>query len=198
MLVNTTFNALLSLDEKYVNIFNICLPYFCGFLLPSVITVDRRTCHSHKPVAVPGNSGYLASVTAHETGCGSADAPWVIEVPAGQKINITLFDFGMVADNQSHVDGGGSRVCRVYATIREEQGGRSVTVCGGESRIRTVYLSLKHKVEVRLISTKNAKPSHFLLHYQGGQNVIHYYCMYSKIRPAIYNPGNEIHIDGSL
>jgi len=39
------------------------------------------------------SSDYLASLTAAETGCGTSDAPWLIQVMPGQRINVTLFDF---------------------------------------------------------------------------------------------------------
>ena len=53
----------------------------------------KADCHAHRPIIVSDSSGYLASLTAAETGCGTSDAPWLIEVMPGQRINVTLFDF---------------------------------------------------------------------------------------------------------
>ncbi|ELT96203.1 hypothetical protein CAPTEDRAFT_209714 [Capitella teleta] len=130
-----------------------------------VTSFDRRLCHSHSPVTIKSSrSGYISSLSA--VGCGNADLPWVIEVPRGQLVNVTLYDFGMLPDNTTSTDGGKVRVCKVYATIRGENGGRGITVCGGESRVRTVYLSTDNRVEIRFIASKSAKPSYFMLKYQ--------------------------------
>jgi len=59
----------------------------------AVVMAAKADCHAHRPVVVSGTSGYLASLTAAETGCGTSDAPWLIEVMPGQRINVTLFDF---------------------------------------------------------------------------------------------------------
>jgi len=53
----------------------------------------KADCHAHRPIVVTDSNGYLASLTAAETGCGTSDAPWLIEAMPGQRINVTLFDF---------------------------------------------------------------------------------------------------------
>jgi len=40
-------------------------------------------------------SGFLAGVWAADTGCGTSDAPWVVKVGLGQRINVTVFDFSV-------------------------------------------------------------------------------------------------------
>ncbi len=45
-------------------------------------------------VRVNAGHGYIASVITEETGVGSADCPWQIRAKPGQKINVTLYDFG--------------------------------------------------------------------------------------------------------
>lgn len=51
--------------------------------------------------------GYLASMTTHETGYGSADCPWVIRVLDGQRIQLTLLDFTYrMAQNDLHLAAG--------------------------------------------------------------------------------------------
>jgi len=59
----------------------------------AVIMAAKSDCHAHRPIVISDTSGYLASLTAAETGCGTSDAPWLIEVMPGQRINVTLFDF---------------------------------------------------------------------------------------------------------
>ena len=134
-----------------------------------MITPNRLDCQQHRPIYVTNTTGYLASITSAETGCGTADAPWSIFASPGQRINVTLLDFTIDqatrADFNSHPRGP-SRVCTVYATIRELDGRRSVTVCGGEQRQKTVYVSLESSVEIRII---NSQPEivNFLIRFDG-------------------------------
>ena len=59
----------------------------------AVIMAAKADCHAHRPIVISDTSGYLASLTAAETGCGTSDAPWLIKMMPGQRINVTLFDF---------------------------------------------------------------------------------------------------------
>ena len=52
-------------------------------------------CHTAKYLELKGPTGYIASVFTEETSCGSQQSPWVITAGQGQKINITLYDFGL-------------------------------------------------------------------------------------------------------
>ena len=131
-------------------------------------------------------------------GCGTGDSPWLVTLRPGQRINFTLYDFttaqppddpapagravpaaNSTSAGSSNGGGGGSsgadsRLCRVYATVRETNGARAVTVCGGQVRQRPAYVTLGHVAEVRL-STASASlgdvtvTSHltFLLKYEG-------------------------------
>lgn len=67
--------------------------------------------------------------------------------------------------------GGGSRICVVYATIREASGRRSVTICGGEARRKVVHVSLDNCIEIRMISNQPEAVS-FLIHYEGQSTTI--------------------------
>jgi len=40
-----------------------------------------------------GGGGLLSSQVTEQTGCGTADWPWLIEAGEGQRVNITLLDF---------------------------------------------------------------------------------------------------------
>ena len=46
-------------------------------------------------------------------------------------------------------------------------GQTSVTVCAGTDRVREVYLSRSHKVEVRLVVKRQQELGYFLLKYEG-------------------------------
>jgi len=44
---------------------------------------------------VPGRSGYLASLSTGETGCGSTDTAWLIDAGRGQTVVISMLDFAV-------------------------------------------------------------------------------------------------------
>lgn len=80
-----------------------------------------------------------------------------------------------------------SMTCRVYATIRDNSGGRSTTVCGGLARTGNVFMSATNRVEIRFLrqqkspqsasgggqsqqsapSSATVEYSHFLMRYDG-------------------------------
>ena len=108
------------------------------------------------------------------------------QVPSGQSINISLWDFGLKAARNRTLTGGAlngllgneanmapgsknNKICRVYATIKEKSLGRSVTVCGGRARHKHVYTSDTNEVEIRILSGQSPpnQAVYFLLEYQG-------------------------------
>lgn len=115
-------------------------------------------------------SGVLASITAHELGVGTQSCPWLIVAAPGQRINITVMDFGDYerrsppADNRSRRDlsptghTGQSRRrqhdpamsrCREYAVLSEDTATKNVVVCSDHwPRIRLVYTSKSHRLKV--------------------------------------------------
>jgi len=94
------------------------------------------------------SSGYLANIVTEEQSFGSSRCPWIITAPRGQRLNISLIDFGLSHRQESiasapglgsgatgPVDGLGSHsaggVCHVYAKISERGASTSdITVCG--------------------------------------------------------------------
>ena len=63
----------------------------------------------------------------------------------------------------------GDLVCRRYAQIHEPQmKSASTTICGGEQRVRNIYMSDTHEIHVEIVPTHNDdKSAEFLLKYQG-------------------------------
>jgi len=43
----------------------------------------------------PPLSGYLSNYVTELTGCGNIDSPWRIQALPGQRVNLTLIDFGV-------------------------------------------------------------------------------------------------------
>ncbi len=96
------------------------------------------------------------------------DAPWIIKGEEGQKISVTLYDFALRAVNASRSVGPSREICRVYATIREATNTRSITVCGGNSRVRHVYTSVTSQIELRILNSKTPHdPLYFMFKYEG-------------------------------
>ncbi len=130
-----------------------------------MISASTRQCRRNGMVPVQSTHGYIASIVTEETGCGTTDTPWLIEAKPGQKINLTLYDFGM--NNIAKSGGDTSPHCHVYMILKERQLGKSVTICGGKSRIKNIFFSASHKVEVRVLTGTQARLRSFLLEYQG-------------------------------
>ncbi len=61
-------------------------------LVVSVAFPAVRRCLT--PPMVTTNHGFLSSWVTQQTQCGNVDYPWLIQVPEGQRINLTLYDFG--------------------------------------------------------------------------------------------------------
>ncbi len=140
----------------------------------TVIPVDTAACRRHRLLRVSEPSGYISSVTTQETLCGTAHSPWSIEAQPGQRVNITLIDFGIMrADDEyarplvDQYSGGQTNidVCQKYAVITEEVPHRVTVVCGVKARVQHVYLSNSNIVRVKL-EQQRAGLNHFLLHYQ--------------------------------
>ena len=87
---------------------------------------------------------------------------WWSQARPGQVIQFTLHDYGVAASIRE------GSVCQAYAIIRERDASRSETVCNGKDRMREVYTSTGHVVEVRVMtSSQSGDGRHFLLEYKG-------------------------------
>jgi len=85
------------------------------------------------------SSGYLANIVTDEQSFGSSRCPWIITAPRGQRLNVSLLDFGLARRHEaiaaspglgsgasgpvdglvSRGAGAGGGVCHVYAKIAE-------------------------------------------------------------------------------
>ena len=52
-------------------------------------------CATSAQARLQTSSGHIASIVTEESGCGSIDCPWLIEVPKGQRVNISLYEFAL-------------------------------------------------------------------------------------------------------
>lgn len=131
----------------------------------SVAIGENQRCSAYKPIILKGPTGYIANVITEEKGFGTNYCPWLIRVGAGQRINITLYDFATLQYNQE------SAICQVYSMVKERTRTRDVTVCAGGERVKHVMISDTNELEVHIVphGSQTLKP-YFLLKYEGKIN----------------------------
>ena len=52
-------------------------------------------------VVADGSPTFIGNIETEETGCGGADNPWILTAKPGQRINISMMDFGIGMREQS-------------------------------------------------------------------------------------------------
>ena len=138
------------------------------FLL-TVASGSEKACQSDHQLTLRGPSGQIPSVAADEKGYGTRSCPWIIQAKPGQRLNITLFDFGLPMRTSAN-DGSrfmSSLVCQRYAVLKETHS-KSSTVCGGEARTKNIYVSDTNQVHVQVIPSRAPRDTtEFLLSYTG-------------------------------
>ena len=61
-----------------------------------------------------------------------------------------------------------SLLCQRYAHIQETNNAKRATVCGGDQRIKNVYMSNSHEIQVEIVPTHSGTAAAaFLLKYNG-------------------------------
>lgn len=58
----------------------------------------RGMCRNDRRIRITDREGYISSLSAVRDRVGSSVCPWFIEAPPGQRINLTLYDFGKQTD----------------------------------------------------------------------------------------------------
>ena len=71
-----------------------------AILILSVEAGSRSQCNSKRRLELTQPEGTIASQAAEERGFGTRRCPWVIKAQPGQRINITLLDFGLAVRNE--------------------------------------------------------------------------------------------------
>jgi len=99
------------------------------------------------------NEAYMTipSSLVYSNRYGSNVCSWVIEGKPGQKVNVTMQDFGLLSLEQSYKNGM-TTDCHKYATLVEKREGEDdIThdVCGGPHREKNIYLSEGHSLEIQ-------------------------------------------------
>lgn len=151
----------------------------CVIVVAIVVVEEDRSCIvsvTSNPQHISRPSRVSRSVLQPdvETSCGTKTQPWILEAPAGQRINISLLDFtpntAAAATNfhspevlgSSHANLGGScnhdEMKRQYGFIVDKVASaanrKNVSMCSraGSSRVTNAYLSTANSVELVLSS----------------------------------------------
>ena len=143
-----------------------CKPTWYIICVHSITVVQGgMQCNSHQPIPVGSQEGFISSQVTDKTGCGSPSTPWVIEAKPGQRINVTLVDFGALSmdDDQLHQD-----CSSVYGYITDNSGS-NYTICAQVSRKKLIYHSKSSSIQIRILPGGQRKnDARFLVHYESG------------------------------
>jgi len=141
---------------------------------------DRSAAMSDRAGQWSVGAGYLSSFVAVETGVGLRSCPWLVDVPPGRRINITV-----PSPSGRWVAGGGAAVtsgCQWTIVVGEGNLTTHLSGCVAAAetadqrrRHRVVYTSHRRgtAVTVYLSPTTTTRPlrSHLLLYFQGAPTI---------------------------
>ena len=132
-------------------------------------------CRSQGSITRTDRVGLLATHITEEYGWGGSACPWVLRVPSGQRINITLFYFAR--SGESDLLSPDPSVCYELATIHEkDHPSKPILTCGTDTRQKNVYVSETNKVEIRFVDRMSLKNlGKFLVQYEGECLVIKFW-----------------------
>ena len=123
-------------------------------------------CRSHGSIRRTDRVGLLATHITEEYGWGGSACPWVLRLPSGQRINITLFNFAR--SGESGLLSPDPSVCYEVAKIHENRQTKSILTCGTDNRQKNVYVSEGNQVEIRFVDRQVLKNlGKLVLQYEG-------------------------------
>ena len=101
--------------------------------------------------------------------CGSRDRPWLLEAPAGQRINISVLDFtGSSVQRPRTVETASTSGClRQLGFIEDKSANRNINICSDAAhRQPTLYVSQTNEVAV-VLHTAQQTTGNFLISVKG-------------------------------
>lgn len=138
----------------------------------SVEGTKPHVCSRPEPVMLTKSHGFLSSQTATETALGQSDCPWTYEGRFGQRIAVTVYEFGVMLkmDDETWTRPNFfTRNCPVSLIMTEQDGGvQRLPLCGNGHRKRELALSKGHIVQMHLVFRMSMEVMpHYLLEYKG-------------------------------
>lgn len=140
---------------------------FTGNLFIFLASVEDYTeCITNRKMKLTTSSGFISP--SRPAGALTTACPWVIEALPGQKINVTLLDFGVYHQRKEGIR---PLYCNRYASIREPDITQNThRICGGTRREHNMYLSKGSKIEITLLQyadDNSPNRGRFMLKYEG-------------------------------
>ncbi len=131
----------------------------------STVTVPRTRCRSGSSQKLLTWPGTLSSSVTDETNCGSPQSPWVIEGAPGQRIDLSVVNFGWTASSNNRSTGG---ACQLFGHIIERSLNINRSLCGGSTRESHLYTSMSNVIEIHVLPTRlRPARNNFLIRYSG-------------------------------
>ena len=85
----------------------------------------------------------------------------------GQRINLTIFDFGVWTRNKNG-ESNSLMYCNKYAVINEKTIKQETPICAGDQRVRNAYVSKTSSLDLTLMtSIRSTANNRFLLKFEG-------------------------------
>lgn len=106
-----------------------------------------------------------------DTGLGTLDCPWVVKASIGQRLQLSVFDFGKVVRDESGKwiqSNYNSHNCPVHLVLHDGSAISEMPLCGGGNRERHLVTSKENSVKIYLIMHMSEENlPHFLISYSG-------------------------------
>ncbi len=115
------------------------------------------------PALVLVTKGTLSSTHTPDTGCSTRTRSWLITASPGQRINISMVDFGVPSGQMQH-QGRGACVPRGF--LLESRLSVNRTICGGVARQHSLYTAASSSVEVVILPTQPDQAP-FIIDFEG-------------------------------
>ena len=136
-------------------------------IILAVAVDQKQECRSHGSITRTDRVGLLATHITEEYGWGGAACPWVLRVPPGQRINITLFNFARTGGSELLTSD--PSLCYELATIHEKgHQSKTILTCGTDDRHKNVFVSETNQIEVRFVEKSLLRNlGKFILQHEG-------------------------------
>ncbi len=129
------------------------------------MTSPNRRCRPGTKEKLLTWPGTLSSSVTDETNCGSPQSPWVIEGAPGQRIDLSVVNFGWTASSNNQSTGG---ACQLFGHIIERSLNINRSLCGGSTRESHLYTSMSNVIEIHILPMRLRQiRANFLLKYKG-------------------------------
>ncbi len=130
-----------------------------------------EACREKHHVPLQSPAGYLSSLMTEETGYGLAGCPWKIHVHSGQKVELSLLDFNLLAhfpNQEGLYQEDYIGWCPISLIVEEQENLKDIPLCNNVQRERPLYSSVTNEILVHFVIHQVQSPHYYyLIHYRG-------------------------------